>query len=348
MDYTSVCGTTKPSRSAFTLIELLVVIAVIALLISILLPSLGAARETARALVCLTKLRGIGQGQALYMNENKDYYAGPNTSGALGQTININPFRLGYEDYLNDSKPSMPTSTHDWISPSMGDSAGLSPNRARRTQEIFSRLGCVSTQRIKNDRLYGGATDSAQFRNIIESEGYNVASYMSPAAFHYKPNEAVANAQKYKNAVLKFGFTTPVSVNPKFRPRIDSVGVSTSNKIMAADGTRYFDTGAVDFDISPNPGIYGSFTDSGPIFEQSTAYGRSFNRAPNRDNVLLSLRHPGKSVNALFFDAHAASIKGDDIYAKVEYWYPSGSKFNSSGVATAESMLRFKDGDLIP
>jgi prepilin-type N-terminal cleavage/methylation domain-containing protein len=58
----------------FTLIELLVVIAIIALLIGILIPSLGKARDSARTLKCLTHARGMGQVMTLYANDNKSWY----------------------------------------------------------------------------------------------------------------------------------------------------------------------------------------------------------------------------------------------------------------------------------
>lgn len=56
-------------REGFTLIELLVVISIIALLIGILLPALGLARESARATLCMANLRSVGQAVAIYTTD---------------------------------------------------------------------------------------------------------------------------------------------------------------------------------------------------------------------------------------------------------------------------------------
>jgi len=61
------------SRAAFTLIELLVVVAIIALLLSILLPSLNRAREQARQLLCATNLRTMGQASFDYAARNQEW-----------------------------------------------------------------------------------------------------------------------------------------------------------------------------------------------------------------------------------------------------------------------------------
>lgn len=55
-------------RPAFTLIEVLVVVAIIALLVSILLPSLKQAREQAKVTVCVANLSTIGKAVSAYLS----------------------------------------------------------------------------------------------------------------------------------------------------------------------------------------------------------------------------------------------------------------------------------------
>lgn len=75
--------TRSANRFGFTLIELLVVISIIALLIGILLPALGAARRTARQMQSNTQIRGIHQSLVIYAQSNNTRFPGLSGSGAV-------------------------------------------------------------------------------------------------------------------------------------------------------------------------------------------------------------------------------------------------------------------------
>ena len=66
---------------AFTLVELLVVIGIIAVLIGLLLPALGKAREQSRRTACLANLRSIGQALYTYANAHRDRLPNGNPRG---------------------------------------------------------------------------------------------------------------------------------------------------------------------------------------------------------------------------------------------------------------------------
>ncbi len=85
-------------RRAFTLIELLVVVAIIALLVSILLPSLGNARQQAKSAKCRASLHSIGQALAACYAENNDY--GPSWDD--GESVNGRPLMYTWADVLFD------------------------------------------------------------------------------------------------------------------------------------------------------------------------------------------------------------------------------------------------------
>lgn len=340
-------GSRRKIGRAFTLIELLVVIAVIAILISILLPSLGGAREAARSLACSANLRSLAQGQLMYSTDWKGFFATAVTSGAEAQA-NANSI-------LSEKTSTTPTQDYDWISPTLGDSMGLPSQRAQRMQRILNKHGCPSAINIVPPWTGSSGGDLRQFQDIAIRDGFRQVSYLAPHSFHAYANELAATQNKYKGVTLRWNFSDPVTIASGYRPRDDRLGNRASNKALAADGTRFYDPAGrfIDFDASPRAGgssgsgapSFGSFTSNGPTFIRSREYGfpgGGASRIPDTQNQKLSARHPGRRMNVSYYDGRVASMRLEDAWTDPEPWYPGNSRF--TGVDATPESIRFMQG----
>jgi len=95
-------------RKGFTLIELLVVIAIIAILAAILFPVFARAREKARSASCLSNVKQIQLGQAMYV---EDYDGCYERTSCGAPCLLLNPYIKNEEIWACPSEPSWGYST---------------------------------------------------------------------------------------------------------------------------------------------------------------------------------------------------------------------------------------------
>mgnify|MGYP001371337880 CR=1 FL=1 len=81
------------SKNTFTLIELLVVIAIIGILASLLLPSLGKAREKAKLAICTSNLKQLSLAISMYTEDNEEFFPYSKDLGSGNNTWDDNHFQ---------------------------------------------------------------------------------------------------------------------------------------------------------------------------------------------------------------------------------------------------------------
>ncbi|MEQ9454758.1 MAG: prepilin-type N-terminal cleavage/methylation domain-containing protein [Phycisphaeraceae bacterium] len=303
----------------FTLIELLVVISIIALLIGILLPALGAARGTARSAICLGNLRSAGQAMFIYTVDNSGWLAGPNTSG---QRMNDN----GFTAYRESS--TEPTQNMDWVSPTMGSSLGLSTDRSRRVEDIFNNdFRCPSNQENYTGDFAAGDLD-------IEATATLVSSYSSPLGFHAWGENTSGNVVKLSQTGSPVALAASYAAGaggqsgiPNYSSKLDFVGPN-SEKVYALDGARFLNSsGEMTFNGITRQLQGGNFMVGGPAFGDPGGSPYKYENFQQNEPTELSrryaFRHNGQ-LNSVFFDGHAELLTMEKA-TTVDHFLPSGA-----------------------
>ncbi len=148
---TTSCSPSASKSSAFTLIELLVVIAIIALLVGILLPALGKARDASRGVLCQANIRSISTAQILYSNDYKAKF--PVNNDSTPPPGQLRPYwydtdRIGR--YLPQVVRNDSGST---INETVGGGVMICPNHASAARSYSMNQWASSNLRGSNNRF---------------------------------------------------------------------------------------------------------------------------------------------------------------------------------------------------
>jgi len=279
----------KRQRHAFTLIELLVVISIIALLIGILLPALGAARRSARSAQCLANVRSMGQSSHIFSVEHKE-------------TIPLSSTDLAWA-----GSGALPRDLRGRVALFPGDNLRIM-DWASAVAEYMGAAGGVAF-----DQADPKVTEAFTCPSDPHSEGHFVGNNISSGLTDYAPLSYAPNADltTWDNGTQFWGFGQTLSVvdGPPVAGNLGRVASPTSTMFFADGGTRTSTAG--------NPVDRGdvlmytasSWITPGEPGTLDAVYQAAWARAkmPIADNEEAEDRH-SNAMNIAFADGHAGNI----------------------------------------
>lgn len=306
----------KEQAAGFTLIELLVVVAIIAVLISILLPSLQAAREQARASKCGANLKSVGQAVHTHLAEQRwfppsyvyprqdapgfeltpeNMQAGQDPTKPFGY-IHWSSFLYG-DGKVGDEAftcPTIPNGGHprtnpgplaaDWERPDQGDDNCGQINPSARADRQARRMAFTANAAIMPRNKFNGDLNGGQprFNRLVsESDVKNTGRTILATEFN----------RNWKAIAKQEGCIKSVShrpVNPFFH-----IGDGYNEYGSLNPGFRYGASGDERYGLAAFQTIEdGQFLIEGAAGSELNAIGRHH---PQRDNY-------GGTTNFLYVD----------------------------------------------
>jgi prepilin-type N-terminal cleavage/methylation domain-containing protein/prepilin-type processing-associated H-X9-DG protein len=325
-------------RSGFTLVELLVVIGIIAVLVSMLLPVLGKARQAAQTAQCLSNLKQFATADAIYVNEWKGWHvpgmqdkAGPRADGTVVDSVPGNSNARSwagnrvFRKYLN--LPIIETDTPGGGSASV-TTAGI--------HGMPINLLCPTALRLQVS--WAPASGGPALFNVTNSYGMNVTGVDYPPAPSVSGGGArdgvpdpTITTYVYPLGTTPPGPTTDGTAGYGFHGYKAAQVRNSSNKIMFADAQGSLlisKNGAIASDApdrsgyqnQPHPALGATtVTDDKPRITDNLVIGEGGSGTSNINGVTfweadrnIAYRH-NKCANIVFFDGHGETVRYDKV-----------------------------------